>query len=325
MNVSIAYPRPDRLALIRLLAFGGLGLLLFGRTVLDLYAFSRGAGEMSYSHFVLIPVVAIYLVFSERKRIFAEIRPMPASFMAALMLPVLGILCAARINWWESSDALAFKALCLVAYFVVLFAITVGPIATRRARFALLFLFFMIPIPQFLLHNFVKALQCASVEVVDALFDVVRSNHFRSDFYFSLPGLEIEVAPACSGIRSAISLTILSVLIGRFALCTSWGRLLLVAAVFPISVFKNGVRIVALSELAVHWDRRIMVGSLHTSGGIPFFAVAVTLLLFVMLLIRRIETRIKGQPIPGGSALPQPASFKTLLRLRRAWNDEDRP
>jgi len=103
------------------------------------------------------------------------------------------------------------------------------------------------------------------------------------------------VAEQCSGIRSSIALIITSVLAGYLFLKSGWSRLILVLSFFPITVFKNGMRIVTLSLLASYVDMRFITGSwLHKSGGIPFFAMGLALMAPVLWVLMKTEER-KGR------------------------------
>ena len=91
------------------------------------------------------------------------------------------------------------------------------------------------------------------------------------------------------GIRSSIALFITSLLAAHLFLHTGWKKLVLILAAFPISMFKNAVRIVTLSLLAARVDQRIVTSSLHEEGGIPFFLLALAMLAPILLMLRRSE------------------------------------
>ncbi|MBP2676455.1 MAG: eight transrane protein EpsH, partial [Deltaproteobacteria bacterium] len=129
---------------------------------------------------------------------------------------------------------------------------------------------------------------------------------FRDGFLFTLPGLTVEVAEQCSGIRSGISLFLVGILAGHIFLKSGWRKLALAAAVVPITIAKNGLRIVTLSLLGAYVDRGVLRGPLHKAGGIPFFGVALVMLAVVLWALRRGESRKTPRtprdpdPIPGG-------------------------
>ena len=112
---------------------------------------------------------------------------------------------------------------------------------------------------------------------------------FRDGLYFALPGLNIEVARECSSIRSSMALLITSVLVNHLLLRRWWSKAVVLLLVFPLAVFKNGVRIVTLSLLTIYVDAGFMRGGLHTKGGAVFFGLACVILLLICLGLRKLE------------------------------------
>ena len=135
----------------------------------------------------------------------------------------------------------------------------------------------------------VQFLQRGSAEAANILFYLVGIPAVRDGYVFHLPGLSIEVAENCSGIRSSIALVITSVIAGKLLLQKRWTRSLAVISIIPIAILKNGIRIVTLSFLGVYIDERIFVGDLHKKGGIVFFGISLFLLWTVIVPLRKIE------------------------------------
>jgi exosortase len=113
----------------------------------------------------------------------------------------------------------------------------------------------------------------------------------RDACVFHLPGLSIEVAPQCSGIRSSLALVITCVLAGHMFLKTGWKKIVLVLASLPVMMIKNGIRITTLSLLGVYVDRGFLESSLHRDGGIVFFILALLLMSPILFVLRRSEQR----------------------------------
>jgi exosortase len=244
-----------------------------------------------YSHIVLIPFVSAYLLFIRRKEIFADIGYafVPGAAVAGVGVLLYGIarLVPLGLNKNDFSALVTPAALFfVVGAFILLFGLQ----AFRAARFALLFLLFMVPVPTALMDGIIRILQVGTTEFVALLFAIAPVPVLRDGFVFHLPNISIEVAPQCSGIRSSMALVITSVLAGHMFLRTGWKKWVLVLAVIPVTMFKNGIRIVTLSLLAVYVDTRILTNStLHTDGGILFFVLALLLMAPILFLLRRSE------------------------------------
>ena len=100
-----------------------------------------------------------------------------------------------------------------------------------------------------------------------------------------LPNRALEVAEACSGIRSLMSLTMLAVVLGYFTEQRTWARVVIALAAVPIAVAANALR-VAGTGLASYWvSPAAAEGFFHTfSGWLMFIVALVGLLAFHRLL-----------------------------------------
>jgi exosortase len=246
-----------------------------------------------YSHFLLVPLVSLYFFVLDRKAIFAKTG---YSFGAGLPVAAAGLL----LYWVGKSSQVElnqndYLALMMVSFFLCVnggFIGIHGVRSFRKALFPLLFLIFIVPIPTVILNALIKILLIGSADISYAVFQVLGVPVYRDGFVFELPGLAVEVARQCSGIRSTIGMFITSVIAGYMFLRTGWGRVVLVLAIFPITIFKNAVRICGISLLGAYVDRSWISNSwLHSSGGIVFFVLGLLILGVVLLVIQRVERK----------------------------------
>ena len=250
-------------------------------------------------HFSLILLVTAYLMYGRRREVLAHAT---CCFRGGIPLVLLGALC--YLSGVVLRPALGqndFFALTMFATLVVWvggFVTFFGLRAARMVRFPLAFLLFMVPIPEALLFHIITALQGASAEVVALLFRLTPVPMFREGTVFALPGIVIEVARECSSIRSSWSLLITCVLANHLLLRRWWSQTVVLLLVFPLAVFKNGVRIVTLTLLTLYVDDGFLHGRLHTRGGVVFFGMALLVLLPIVLGLRKLEAR---QRAPGPS------------------------
>ena len=101
----------------------------------------------------------------------------------------------------------------------------------------------MIPIPTLVLDNIVLALQKGSSQVTYVLFKLLGVPVFMQALSrFSLPGVEIEIAKECSGIRSSLALFITGILASHVFLRSGWRMIVLSLSMIPLAIFKNAVR-----------------------------------------------------------------------------------
>lgn len=273
----------------------GLSLLLLLATVVWFWRplvllFSLTQQEEHYSHIVLIPCLSLYVLYLHRKVINDSREWSP---WLGLFVIGLGALCYWSANASVfSPDQLSMTILALVLICWGIFLSCFGVTLCRKVSFGLLFLLFMVPLPSFLLDAIVGFLQRSSAEATDVLFSALSIPVFRQGFVFSLSNFTVHVAEECSGIRSALSLFITSLVAGHFLLRAVWTKIGLVIIVVPLAIAKNAFRIVGLSLLANYVDPTFITDSLiHRSGGIPLFLLSLVGLLSLAWLLRRIEKR----------------------------------
>jgi exosortase len=245
-----------------------------------------------YSHIVLIPAISGFLLVRDRPRIFAHVATGGREGVAVLGGGVLLTLVAHRsLASASENDRLSLTIVAAVVMVLGAFVLCYGRAAFRAGLFPLLFLFWMVPVPDLLLDRVIVWLQTWSAEVSYAAFDLLGIPVLRQGLVFSLPGVTIEVARECSGIRSSLALLITSLLMGQLFLRSVWAKSVVVLVAIPLLVIKNGIRIVTLSLLAIYVDPSFLSGSLHRQGGVVFFLTALALLLPVLWVLERTEQR----------------------------------
>jgi exosortase len=246
-----------------------------------------------YTYVILIPFLSAYVVFKRRRDIFKDIG---YAFVPGGAIAVLGLfllITASAVAVWSKNDYYALVACSTALLFIGIFVLLFGMQAFRAAQFPLLFLFFMVPLPTGAEQWVIRILQLGSTELVSVLFSLTGVPVLREGTLFHLPGISIEVAPQCSGIRSSLALAITAVLAGHMFLKSTWKKIVLILAVIPVTMFKNGIRIVTLSLLGLYVDRGFLESSLHRDGGIVFFVLALLIMAPVLFVLRRSEHKKK--------------------------------
>jgi len=266
-----------------------------------------------YSHILVIPGVSAFLIYLGRKRFFSEIdfalRPALGFLAIAILLGGL------RLSGWlplSENDSLTLAMLSLVTVWVGGYLACYGRKAARAALFPLAFLALLAPLPDVVLANTIRILQSGSAEATAVIFGFTGTPVFRDGYIFAVPGLTIHVAEECSGIRSSMALFITSLLAAYLFLNSPWRKLVLILAVYPITIVKNGLRIVLLTLVTTNWDPTFLSGPMHTRGGQPFFVLALFVLLGVLWLLRKGDRRVtataQGAALGQGSDTIGPAA-----------------
>lgn len=274
-----------------------LAVLVTGALALPLVEWFRFSLKNSlFSHLPLIPLVSAWWIW---KRAGGEVVPRvkPSPGWAAIVAVTAGMLLGGYWLLRHGPRALPpAEYLCLMtaAYLAALLAaalLTLGAEVVKAFRFPILFLVFMIPWPQTVVDAVETALQFASAEAAHGMLMLSGVPVLRDGLVFKLPGLTFEVAQECSGIRSSLVLFITSVLGAQMLLRTRWRRWVLVLAVVPLGVLRNGFRILTLGWLTVNVDPAVIDSPLHHSGGPIFFVLSLGPFFLLLWWLRRGERR----------------------------------
>jgi exosortase C (VPDSG-CTERM-specific) len=254
-----------------------------------------------FSHVLLIPFVSAYLVW-QRPRGVALPRVTTGSGWAA----VPAVFAAGLLAWYwiglRSRGPLPpgdYLSLMTTAYLGLVLSAALaclGPGMVKAFRFPVLFLAFMIPWPTGLVDAVETVLQLGSAEAAHAFLVLSGLPVLRDGLVFRLPGITLEVAQECSGIRSSLVLLITSVLAAHLLLRTRWRRWALVLAVIPLGIARNGFRILTISLLCVHVDTAMIDSPIHHRGGPIFFVLSLIPFFLFLLWLRRTESKCLKTP-----------------------------
>ena len=155
----------------------------------------------------------------------------------------------------------------------------------------------MAPFPVFLRDWIEAFLQQGSAIAAHALFLLSGTPVLREDVLFQLPGFRLEVAPECSGIHSTLVLFITSLVAAHLFLRSPWKRGLVVLAILPLALLRNGLRVFSIGYLCVYVDPGMIHSQIHHRGGPLFFALSLIPLFALLFLLWRSEQRRPHPPL----------------------------
>ena len=263
----------------------------------------RSLNEGYSSHIVLIPLLAGFLIWSKRDKIFANTK----LFRQRAALANRGLrdcdhsdcFCG-RYARRVRPGAVAHRALGSTADRCWLCRILRnGCISESNFPFALLLM--VVPVPRPLIDRVIQLLQAGSADLTTWMFSLLGVPVLREGFVLTMPGLSIEIAKECSGINSSIALLIIMLLVAHETLHSNWRRVALVLIVLPLSIVKNAIRIVTLTMLATHVDPSFLTGRLHHEGGFVFYLISLALVYPMWKILQKTEkTHGPSSPAPQG-------------------------
>jgi exosortase len=247
-------------------------VLLYG-PVLRLLVFQWWT-DPDYGHGFFVPLFSGYLLWHQREHwMNSEIRPSNFGFL--VMLGAVGLLFIGSLG--AELFTSRFSLLVLIAGIILFLA---GWKMLRAVSFPLAFLIFMIPIPVIIYNQITFPLQLIASRLATSWLEVVQVPVLRDGNVLVLSNLSLEVAEACSGIRSLMSLVALAVAYGHLAEPRRWVRYALVLLMVPSAIVTNAMRIVGAGVLAHKFGPQAAEGFLHQFSGWMVF-IGTLVLIFV--------------------------------------------
>ena len=236
--------------------------------------------DPNFSHGFFVPLFSAFVIWQERARL-ARIIPQPSWTGAVVLLAGLGVLIVGRLGAELFLDR--FSLLVILAGVLILFW---GWNLFRAVLFPWAFLLLMVPIPQIVFNQITFPLQLLASKVAATVLPVLGVPILREGNVINLPSMALEVAEACSGIRSLMSLVALAIIYGYLMEKRLWVRWLLAVASVPIAVAANSIRIIGTGLLVQYWDADKAEGYFHASWGWIIFVLSLIMLYALHGLIR---------------------------------------
>ncbi|MCF6178240.1 MAG: exosortase/archaeosortase family protein [Geopsychrobacter sp.] len=237
--------------------------------------------DPNYSHGFLVPFVSAYFLWQKRHELsLIKIRPNNLGLLVILGSLSLLIIGFAGTEYYSMRTSLVFLIGGIVLYLC-------GWPLLKGLSLPIGFLFFMVPLPYivydalaFPLKLFVAKFSVVALKLMGVVV-------WREGNIISFPETVLEVADACSGLRSLMSLLALAVAFAFFTQKTVPRRLFLVFMALPIAIFTNMLRVIGTGFLAQYYGAAAAEGFFHEFAGLAVFALAMLLLVVTGTLIRR--------------------------------------
>lgn len=248
-------------------------------------------GHSDSSHGILVPFICGYLVWQKRLSLReSDYRP---SVWGAV---ILGLSLAVYLIAYAGGVNVVARTMIVTSLFGMLL-FTLGKKAGRILWFPVFFLLFMVPVPDTLLLMVSFPLQMFATKVSHFLIQAFSIPSYREGNMLYFAQTQLEVAEACSGIRSIVSYVMLSFL---FAYMMGgdrhWKRCVIVLSAIPLALFSNILRVTGTGILAHFYGASVARGFLHEFSGMIVFAFGFILLLGEFMLLTRISKNERSQP-----------------------------
>jgi exosortase len=282
MSPALETPAKASFPYTQALLFGALILLCYAPTLAAMVDVWATDSDMGHGFFV--PVIAGYIVWQQKDHLrLTPVRPNAWGLVLVLWGAVQYLVATLGIELFLSRTAV------ILTLAGAVWAIA-GTAWLKKVAFPLLLLCFMVPIPAVIFNSITFPLQMLATRLADLALNLLNVPVLREGNILELPSGKLEVVEACSGIRSLLSLTFLSLVYGYFFEQKRWVRGVLFFMTVPIAILANSGR-VTLTGLLSEVNPSLAEGFFHESTGWVIFMLALAILiLFHRGLVRATKT-----------------------------------
>ncbi|MCK4828667.1 exosortase/archaeosortase family protein [bacterium] len=237
------------------------------------------------SHGILVPLISAYLVWQKRdelRRTTASVSGWGALILCiSLVLYILSLAGAVTV---VSRSMIVFSLIGLVLF-------NFGPAIFSIISFPLFYLLFMVPVPVSIYGIVAFPLQLFATKVSELLMHLVSIPVYRDGNMLYFAQTQLEVAEACSGLRSMTAFIMLSFIFAYMMKTRYWPRLTIILSAVPLAFFVNILRVTGTGILAHFYGSKIARGFLHEFSGLAVFAFGFVLLFGEYLLLNRLNSK----------------------------------
>lgn len=258
------------LPLWQIVVLAGLFLWLYLPTLEHLVG--QWWSDPNFSHGFFVPLFSAFVIWQERSKL-ASLRSKPSWWGLLFLVFGLGLLILGQMG-----AELFLSRLSLLIVLGALIVLFLGWNFFRAVLFPWAFLLLMIPIPAIVFNLVTFPLQLLASRVASTMLPWMGVPVLREGNVIVLPAMALEVAEACSGIRSLMSLMTLAVIYGYLMERKVTVRVLLAVAAIPIAVAANSFRIVGTGLLVQYWDPDKAQGFFHEFSGWLIFMVSLAMI-----------------------------------------------
>ena len=237
----------------------------------------------AYSHGFLIPIISLFLIWQKRDILSgADDQKSPMLFILGLIIYVVG----------QFTGAIFLTTVSMIPFLLGLVLLFKGAQQMRVLIFPVCFLIFAIPLPD--LDGIMLTLQGISTVLATGISHLLGVESSQDGCQILMNGAIFEVAPACSGFNSIVSLFTVVTLLVYLIPDPLTDKVILLIATLPLAIFTNGLRIAITLLVASNFGVEAGIRYFHDWGGITFFVIALVsifILLEVLRWMRKISTK----------------------------------
>ena len=237
------------------------------------------ARDTYYSHGILVPFICAFIIWQKRREL-QKISMSPAPSGWLWLVPALLVHLVSTV--WQVGFASGFALIPIIAGIILLF---LGKDYLKQLLFPLLFLLFMVPMPEAVIASSSFRLKLFAAQVSTFVMNSLGISAVRDGSMIRTQHASMMVEDPCSGIRSLVALVALGALMAYYSNLSKTKKVILFAAAIPIAISTNIIRITALGMVSEIYGEKYAMGFFHDAMGVLVFVFAFVGLAFVGKLL----------------------------------------
>lgn len=233
------------------------------------------------SHGILVPFISAFLIWQKRD----QLRQTSVSNTSWGMLIFSGSMVLYILSY---AGAVAVMTRFMIVFSLIgIILFVLGKDIFAIIKFPLFYLLFMVPVPVSIYTLTALPLQLFATKVSAFIIQILTVPVYREGNMLYFAQTQLEVAEACSGLRSMTAFLMLSSLFAYMMDKSWWKRLFLILSAIPLAIFANLVRVTGTGILAHFYGGEVARGFLHEFSGMAVFAFGFILLFSEYLLLNK--------------------------------------
>lgn len=239
--------------------------------------------DENYSHGFLVPLISAYFLSQNWTELKATpLRPSNAGLLVIIGSLVLLLLGFIGTEYFTMRSSLVFLVAGIVLYWF-------GWGVLRLAALPIAFLIFMVPIPYIVYDALAFPLKLLVTQASVAVLKMLSVPVVSEGNIIMFPQTVLEVADACSGLRSLMSLITLAVAMAFLTQKSTVNRTILILSAVPVAIATNMFRVIVTGFLASHYGAAAAEGFFHEFAGMAVFILAMVILSTESAILRKVD------------------------------------
>ncbi len=257
-------------------------IILYKHVILNLI--SAWNSDPNSSHGFVIPFISGFFIW-QRRELLGKVHLTPSIWGGAVLSGGLSLLVFAHM-----AEAVTYISLSMFAVIAGIIVFVYGWDLFKKLSFPFFYLLFTVPVPRELYDTVAFPLKLIVTRCSVGILDMMSIPVIREGNIIYLADTTLEVADACSGIRSIVALIAIAVAYTYLFQKTLIRRILLVLSAIPIAVIANGMRVIITGILANSYGAKVAQGFYHEFAGLVIFSVSFALLIGTGVVINKIKS-----------------------------------